>query len=71
MAVMGNCSIYSSERKTCGIPASITCDEIDDVEQRLKHFLVDGTLTERQYYYAVWYCLLGKQDVDQLMGLFA
>lgn len=71
MNVMSNCSMFSEERRDCGIPASITCDEIDDAEQRLKPFWLDGTLTARQYFYAVWYCLLGKQAVDRLMWLFA
>ena len=32
MNVMSNCSMFSEERRDCGIPASITCDEIDDAE---------------------------------------
>lgn len=71
MNVLSNCSLFSEERRDCGIPESITCDEIDDVEERLRHYWVDGTLTARQYFYAVWYCLLGKQSVDRLMEMFA
>ena len=70
-AVMANCGIFSEERRECGISESITCDEIDDVEERLKPFFTDGTLTARQYFYAVWYCLIGKKAVDRLMWRFA
>lgn len=58
MAVMYNCSIYDFERRDAKV-SYITEDEINSVEEALTPFRDE--LSFRQFYYAVWYCLLGKK----------
>lgn len=65
-AVMHNSCISGSERQRTGV-SFITRKEIEAVEKALNPLFAracEGKITMRQYYYTVWYCLLGEK-VDQ------